>query len=79
MPNRSEDLRREAARCLDAARKTNDLGVRDELVRLAEKLLAVADSARADFDDVSKGIKRYDEEPKRKHQEAVKCDQEKAE
>jgi hypothetical protein len=56
MPDRSEDLRREAARCLEAATKTNDLGVRDELVRLAEKLLEVADSARADFDDVLRAL-----------------------
>jgi hypothetical protein len=42
MPHTSEDLRREAARCLEAAQKSKDLNSRAELIRLADKFLELA-------------------------------------
>jgi hypothetical protein len=49
MPDRSEHLRREAARCLEAAERSTDPNSRDELIRLADKFLELAKSAKADF------------------------------
>ena len=53
MPDRSEDLRREAARCLDAAERSTDP---DELIRLADKFLELAKSAKADFAPVLEAL-----------------------
>jgi hypothetical protein len=47
MPDRSEDLRREAARCLEAAERSTDPNARDELIRLAHTFLELANSAKA--------------------------------
>jgi hypothetical protein len=56
MPDRSEDLRREAARCLDAAERSTDPSSRDKLIRLADKFLELAKSAKADFDPVLEAV-----------------------
>jgi hypothetical protein len=56
MPDRSEDLRREAARCLAAAECSTNPNSRDELIRLADKFLELAKSAKADFAPVMEAI-----------------------
>jgi hypothetical protein len=56
MPDRSEDLRREAARCLDAAERSTYPSSRDKLIRLADKFLELAKSAKADFDPVLEAV-----------------------
>jgi hypothetical protein len=56
MPDRSEHLRREAARCLDAAERSTDPTSRDKLIRLADKFLELAKSAKADFDPVLEAL-----------------------
>jgi hypothetical protein len=42
MPDRNENLRREAARCLEAAKNSKDPNSRAELIRLAQKFLELA-------------------------------------
>jgi hypothetical protein len=42
MPDRSEDLRREAARCLEVPERSTDPNSRDELIRLAHTFLELA-------------------------------------
>ena len=56
MPDRSEDLRREAARCLEAAERSTDPSSRDELIRLADKFLELAKSAKSDFAPVVEAV-----------------------
>jgi hypothetical protein len=56
MPDRSEYLRREAARCREAAERTTDPNSRDELTRRADKFIEVANSAKADFDPVLEAL-----------------------
>jgi hypothetical protein len=56
MPDRSEDLRREAARCREAAERSTDPNSRDELIRLADKFLELAKSAKADFAPVMAAV-----------------------
>jgi hypothetical protein len=56
MPDRSEDLRREAARCREAAEHSTDPSSRDKLIRLADKFLELAKSAKADFDPVLEAV-----------------------
>jgi hypothetical protein len=56
MPDRSEDLRREAARCREAAGCSTDPSSRDKLIRLADKFLELAKSAKADFDPVLEAV-----------------------
>jgi hypothetical protein len=56
MPDRSEDLRREAARCLEAAERSTDPSSRDELIRLAHTFLELANSAKADFAPVLEAV-----------------------
>ena len=56
MPDRSEDLRREAARCLEAAERSTDPSSRDELIRLAHTFLELANSAKADFAPVMEAV-----------------------
>jgi hypothetical protein len=45
MPIKSKDLRKEAARYLEAAKNTKHQRTRDELMRLADKYLELANSA----------------------------------
>jgi hypothetical protein len=52
MLDRSEDLRREAARCSEAAQHSTDPHSRDELNRLGNKFLELAASVRG-FDVVA--------------------------
>jgi hypothetical protein len=56
MLDRSEDLRREAARCLEAAERCADPNSRAELIRLAEKFLELAKSAQADFGPIAETL-----------------------
>jgi hypothetical protein len=56
MPDRSEDLRREAARCLEAAERSTDPNSRDVLIGLADKFLQLAKSAKADFAPVMEAV-----------------------
>jgi hypothetical protein len=56
MPDRSEVLRREAARCREAAERTTDPNARDELIRRADKFLELARSATADFDPLLEAL-----------------------
>jgi hypothetical protein len=46
--NRSEDLRREAARCFESAERPTDPHSRSELIPLGNMVLEFAASARAD-------------------------------
>jgi hypothetical protein len=57
MPDRSEHLRREAARCREAAERSTDPNSRDELIRLADKFLELAKSAKADFAPVMAAVR----------------------
>jgi hypothetical protein len=56
MPDRSEYLRREAARCREAAERSTDPSSRDKLIRLSDKFLELANSAKADFDPVLEAL-----------------------
>jgi hypothetical protein len=56
MPDRSEDLRREAARCREAAERSTDPNSRDELIRLADKFLELANSVKADFAPATEAV-----------------------
>lgn len=56
MPDRSEDLRREAVRCREAAERSTDPSSRDELIRLADKFLELAKSTKADFDPLLEAL-----------------------
>ena len=56
MPDRSEDLRREAVRCREAAERSTDPSSRDELIRLADKFLELAKSTKADFDPLMEAL-----------------------
>jgi hypothetical protein len=56
MLDRSEDLRREAVRCLEAAERSTDPNSRAELIRLAEKFLELAKSAQADFGPIAETL-----------------------
>jgi hypothetical protein len=56
MPDRSEDLRREAARCLEAAERSTDPHSPGELIRLADKFLELAKSAKSDFAPVMAAV-----------------------
>ena len=71
MPDRSEVLRREAARCREAAERTTDPNARDELIRLADKFLELARSATADFAAVLAAVTdmmKEDSEPPKKEE-----------
>jgi hypothetical protein len=50
MPDRRETFRKEAARCLEAAKQSKDENSRAGLVRLAAKFLELAGQPRIDFD-----------------------------
>ena len=63
MPDRSEDLRKEAVRCLESAARSTDPNSRAELIRLADKLLELAKSARADFGPVLEAFTNMMKEP----------------
>ena len=68
---KSEDLRREAARCREAAERTTDPNARDELIRLADKFLELARSATADFAAVLAAVTdmmKEDSEPPKKEE-----------
>jgi hypothetical protein len=56
MPDRSEDFRREAARCREAAESSTDPSSCDELIRLADKFLELAKSTKADFDPLLEAL-----------------------
>jgi hypothetical protein len=56
MLDRSEDLRSEATRCLEAAERSTDPNSRDELIRLAHTFLELANSTKADFAPVLKAV-----------------------
>jgi hypothetical protein len=56
MPDRSEDFRREAARCLEAAERSTDPNSGDVLIRLARTFLELAKSAKADFAPVMAAV-----------------------
>ena len=77
MPDRSEDLRREAARCLEAAERSTDPNSRDELIRLAHTFLELANSAKsakADFAPVLEAVTdmmKEDSEPVVQQQQQV--------
>jgi hypothetical protein len=49
MVDRRGDLRREAARCLEAAKQSNDPNSRADLTRLAAKFLELADQPPIDI------------------------------
>ena len=63
MLDRSEDLRREAARCLESAARCANPNSRAELIRLADKFLELAKSARADFGPVLEAFTNLMKEP----------------
>ena len=74
MPDRSEDLRREAARCREAAERSTDPNSRDELIRLADKFLELANSAKVDFAPVLEAVTdmmKEDSEPVVQQQQQV--------
>jgi len=48
MPDRADGLRREAARCLTVAQTTRDPKTHDELVEMAARFHALANSADVD-------------------------------
>ena len=54
--DKSEDLRREAARCREAAERSTDPNFRDELIRFADKFLELANSVKADFAPVMEAV-----------------------
>ena len=56
MPDRSEDLRREAARCLEAAARLTDPHARGELIRLSQVFLELAKSTPEDFAPVLEAV-----------------------
>jgi len=52
MSDRAEDLRREAARCLEQANATADPRRREQLITMAARFYELANSVQADFDDI---------------------------
>jgi hypothetical protein len=69
MPDRSEDLRIQAARCREAAERSTDPNSRDELIRLSHTFLELANSTKADFAPVMAAVtdmmKEASEPPKK--------------
>ena len=63
MLDRSEDLRREAARCLEAAERCADPNSRAELIRLAERFIDLAKSVPSDFAPVLEALTDMIKEP----------------
>jgi hypothetical protein len=52
MSDRAEDLRREAARCLEQANATADPRRREQLITMATRFYELATSVQADFDSI---------------------------
>ena len=63
MPDRSEDLRKEAARCLEAAARSTDPNARGELMRLSQVFLELAKSTPEDFAPVLEAFTDMMKEP----------------
>ena len=56
MADRSENLRKEAARCLESAARCADPNSRAELIRLAERFIDLAKSVPSDFGIVAQAL-----------------------
>ena len=56
MFDRSEDLRREAARCLESDERCANPNSRAELIRLAERFIDLAKSVPSDFGIVAQAL-----------------------
>jgi hypothetical protein len=65
MPDRSEDLRKEAARCLETAARCVNPNSRAELIRLAERFIDLAKSVPSDFGVVVQALEQYDDGSRR--------------
>ena len=58
MADRSEDLRKEAVRCLESAARCADPNSRAELIRLAERFIDLTKSVPSDFAQRARGRRR---------------------
>jgi hypothetical protein len=56
MTDRSEDLRREAARCFEPAERSKDPNSRNRLVRLGNTFSELADSVKGDFGTILRAL-----------------------